>query len=313
LINIPSLYIAGFPKTGTTSIATMLSASGFFSTPLRKEPHYFSPEFPHLRGLATLNDYQNNYSSSVAGMMDYDASTWYLYSDSAIEKIVRENPDAKFIIGLRDPFQFLLSYADHLERKEYASNAMQSFIAGHPRSESLNCDIEDDVGYLFDWKERLSFDVHLKRMYGHVDPKNIYMYYLEDYIENPQEVINRISELTSIPTLKNMSSIHANKGGRVRKNLISQGVMSLRKELGKSPVLEKMVRGYRIGLGGKVYRSLTRTDKKASRSSEELCELRQLTRSFCIDQIDSVYGISVQYMQPAVSRRCKLLLKSHAR
>lgn len=85
----------------------------FFSE--RKEPHYFSTDFPEFRWAETEFEYLECFSAatprhSVIG----EASPMYLYSNAAAERIARRYPDARILILLRRQERFLPSYHQQL-------------------------------------------------------------------------------------------------------------------------------------------------------------------------------------------------------
>ena len=76
----------------------------------RKEPHYFCDDFPGLLGCASLDEYLALFEEASADHVAVgEASVWYMYSKVAVKNILKFNPDAKFIIMLRNPVDLVYS------------------------------------------------------------------------------------------------------------------------------------------------------------------------------------------------------------
>jgi hypothetical protein len=149
---LPNFFIAGAPKSGTTSLYHYLGQHPeIYMSPI-KEPNYFASEVrlgqfsEHLRpraerDLAPLRAYLNGpmrekrFGSLITEWPDYlrlfrkvqghkaigEASVCYLWSESAAANIHRSIPDAKIILVLRNPVEMLFSMYLHTLR----SGAMQ--------------------------------------------------------------------------------------------------------------------------------------------------------------------------------------------
>lgn len=100
----------GAPKCGTTALASWLSEHPeiFVSNP--KEPNYFNT-LNHSRPNLTLQQYEKLfYSADVRHKAVGEASTRYLQSPSAIDKIIEHNPEALFIVCVRNPLDMIRSW-----------------------------------------------------------------------------------------------------------------------------------------------------------------------------------------------------------
>ena len=137
---LPNFFIAGAPKSGTTSLYHYLDQHPqIYMSPI-KEPHYFAPEIrmerlsERLRERAerdarALREYldgpmrEKRFGGPVTEWNDYlrlfagadgqkaigEASVCYLWSESAAANIHRQIPDARIIAVLRDPVEMAFS------------------------------------------------------------------------------------------------------------------------------------------------------------------------------------------------------------
>lgn len=109
----PNFFIIGAPKCGTTSMVMWLSKHPqIFMSPV-KEPHYFNTD--QYRVIKTESGYIALFhEASEKHRAIGEASVWYLYSEEAVPNILDYNPDAKFIVMLRNPADMAYSLHDQL-------------------------------------------------------------------------------------------------------------------------------------------------------------------------------------------------------
>jgi hypothetical protein len=115
----PNTFIIGAPKCGTTALASYLSEhrNAFFSKP--KEPLFWSKDLgiePHSLVPETLEQYEKLFEDADdrKHKVVAEGSTAYLRSPTAVMNILKYQPDAKFIVMLRDPTE--VAYAYHMEQ-----------------------------------------------------------------------------------------------------------------------------------------------------------------------------------------------------
>lgn len=100
----PNFFMLGGPKCGTTSLQEYLASntSIFMCTP--KEPCYFDSDVPFPTSIRDEDEYRNLFRRANEGHIAIgEASTNYLYSQTAIAKILQFSPDARFIVMVRNP------------------------------------------------------------------------------------------------------------------------------------------------------------------------------------------------------------------
>jgi hypothetical protein len=99
----PDFFIAGAPKCGTTALFAYLSQHDSIFMPRIKEPKFFCTDLRTNGGVYAPDEYRALFASAPAQCVTGEASTLYLYSKVAIERIMAYNPDAKIIVMLRHP------------------------------------------------------------------------------------------------------------------------------------------------------------------------------------------------------------------
>lgn len=100
---LPSFFIVGPPRTGTTWLHSVLSQCAWLSHPT-KETRFFDKYFD--RG---LNWYGAHYKNANGGRVVGEVAPTYFASASARERIARLIPPAKIICTFRDPVDRVLS------------------------------------------------------------------------------------------------------------------------------------------------------------------------------------------------------------
>ena len=107
----PNFFIAGMPRSGTTSLYTYLKQHPDIYLALYKEPHFFGTDL--TRGNPyNIEDEEVYYSLfEHAGNKTCigEGSVWYLTSKTAAAEINAFNPEAKIIAMLRKPLEMIYS------------------------------------------------------------------------------------------------------------------------------------------------------------------------------------------------------------
>ncbi len=141
---LPTFFIAGAPKAGTTSLYHYLDQHPQIYMSAVKEPNFFAAEIreenfvTQLRGrmardarelrqflsgpmlqkrfggiVTDFDDYARLFANSNGASARGEASVCYLWSSTAAEAIVRRIPDAKILVMLRDPAERAFSQYLH--------------------------------------------------------------------------------------------------------------------------------------------------------------------------------------------------------
>ena len=115
----PDFFIVGSPKTGTTSLYQMLRAHPQIYMPALKEPRFLAgdmrPVPKHASGPdesgypRTMEEYLALFEEATPQQRVGEASTFYLWSRTAAERIADLQPDARIIAILREPASLLRS------------------------------------------------------------------------------------------------------------------------------------------------------------------------------------------------------------
>jgi len=111
-LQFPDFFVVGAPRCGTTSICRYLARNPQICFSRPKEPHYFS-RLDHDPSADELKrDYlDRNFSHcEPAHRAVGEGSVSYLQLPGVIERINHLNPQARFVVLVRNPLQMLPSY-----------------------------------------------------------------------------------------------------------------------------------------------------------------------------------------------------------
>ena len=178
----PNFFIIGAPKCGTTSLAAWLSEhpSVFMSTP--KEPQYFSRDIPVPTAVRNPAAYQRLFAK--AGPQHHaigEASTSYLRSRVAVPEIVKEVPDAKFIVCLRNPIEMVASAHMQLVKggRESEYSLSRAWALQHARRQGKSLPVGEHAE-AFQYGPLCLLGEQLERVYQFVEPCRVHVLFLED-------------------------------------------------------------------------------------------------------------------------------------
>lgn len=130
----PNLFIPGFPKCGTTALASYLSQHPDIYVIESKEPgtlyHWKkitrfmipNPLNPHIGKPVSFEAYKKAFELNKHKKIKVDASQAYSFDLSFVGKLHEFNPEAKIIIMIRDPISRVIStynFTYHVHRMNF--------------------------------------------------------------------------------------------------------------------------------------------------------------------------------------------------
>jgi len=189
----PNSFIIGAPKCGTTSLATWLREHPqvFVSDP--KEPRYFNTDFG-LRATHSLEEYEEIfYNAKPDHIAILEASTTYLCSKNAVQKILEYSPTAKFIVMLRKPQDMVISW--HAELCKSTENQRDIEVAWRlqeKRAVKQNLPWGTLSEDYYQYGKICQVGTQLKRVQEYVPRDRLLVVFLEDIRRNPQVQFNGV-------------------------------------------------------------------------------------------------------------------------
>ena len=192
----PDFFLIGAPRCGTTSLSRYLAENPqvCFSRP--KEPHYFSLLAPRdsLDDLETaylarcFSHYRKGHKAVGEG------STSYLATPHALPRILRVNPNVKFLVLLRNPLEMLPSY--HLRLLFSVMEDVEDFAAAWSLQE-VRMRGERIPRHCFDphlllYREVAKFGEQIERLYHLAGRDRSLVLLFEDFVRDPGALYRQV-------------------------------------------------------------------------------------------------------------------------
>ncbi len=186
---MPDFYIIGAPKCGTSSLFQYLGDHPSIYMPSNKEPHFYATDMYTrdtglTRRVADRAVYEQLFAPAAPDQITGEGSTWYLFSEDAVPAILRDKPDARFIIMLRNPIDMALSLHNHHVRKLYDDvddfSAAWSLNAARARGENLPQYCPEPK--MLDYRAACRFAPMLERLFGLVPRERVHVIIFEEFV-----------------------------------------------------------------------------------------------------------------------------------
>lgn len=197
----PNLFLVGAPKCGTTSIFNALARHREVYASPEKEPHFFSKDIYRKKRIS-CSEYAQLFEAVNPSVHKWamEGSTRYLYSQTAIPEILTKNPDARFVVLVRDPVEMLHSLHNHLyflgveKEKDFEKAWEKTLKIDRDLMIEQGCTDPDSL----DYKTIAKFGMQVKRMKKHVPYGNYIIFTYEELEFSPHEVIDRLCDFLQL-------------------------------------------------------------------------------------------------------------------
>lgn len=230
----PNFFIVGAPKCGTSAMAQYLAEhpSVYFSVP--KEPAYWcQDQFPravHEPKFDSLEDYLDLFSEadSVKHSIIAEGSTRYLYSRTAAKRILEFNPEAKFLVMLRNPVEMIHAYHMQLRYSllEDIEDFRQAWRAQDRRREGMLIPNNCRAPELLQYGEVGRFSAQVARLYDLMPKSKIKIILLDDLVADVKGIYCDVLRFLNLPYDGRTDFPVVNPAHAHRYNLLAQLVLS---------------------------------------------------------------------------------------
>lgn len=199
---LPDFFIAGGPRSGTTTLSRCLAKHPevCFSRP--KELHYFSRLTHDPSGNEIESDYLGRYFRHYRGdeRAVGEGSVSYLYSADALRRITSLAPQAKFIALVRNPLHMLPSY--HLRMLFVTVEEVEDFRTAwflqeaRLRGERIPRGCID--ARLLQYREVARFGNQIERLYRLAGRERALVLVFEDFKRDPRSEYLRVLDFIGV-------------------------------------------------------------------------------------------------------------------
>ncbi len=258
-IKIPNLFIVGAPKCGTTSLHYWLSQHPeiFMSKP--KEPRFFCTDqikeadnfhnkkidyFQYRQWEKYLNLFKNVGDEKIVG----ESTPRYLYSHEAPKKIYNFNQNAKIIILLREPFEFLRSYHSQILKNQENIKSFKRAMQIEAKRKNNQKKIPKSAvapSFLY-YQDLINFHRYIEN-YKNIFPNNqIKIILLDDLKNDPIDTYKNILKFLNIKNFNFIPSVEVkNKNKKIYSTFLKIFAKSSSYKKAKAPfqkIIPKKIR-----------------------------------------------------------------------
>jgi GT2 family glycosyltransferase len=196
----PNFFILGAPKTGTTSLAQWLKEHPqvWISTP--KEPDFFGADI-RRSSKVSLKQYESCFTGAKSSHIAIgEASTNYLRSRLAISEILAYSPDARFIVGLRNPVEMAISLHNQMliNAWETEQNFERAWRLQEVRREGRKIPwLCPDPSHL-QYGSLCLLGRQLEHLYAHVPKSRVFVYTVDEMRADTRSLWQRVQEFLGV-------------------------------------------------------------------------------------------------------------------
>jgi hypothetical protein len=255
---LPSFFIVGHPKCGTTALYEALRSHPEIFMPLLKEPHFLAQELRYrpewgedYGGLPrTLHQYLDLFEPAADGQLLGEASACYLWSETAATEIDSLCDRPKVVAVFREPVSLVRSLhlqfvQTHMERE---TDLRRALSLEPSRREGL-----DRPSSPRNWEEVLMaaggllyadfvrFTEQLSRFEQRFPPENLLVLIYDDFRADNEATIRRILEFLDVDPTAAWEIGAANPTVRVRSRAMNDLLRSV--TMGSGPASRTLKRG----------------------------------------------------------------------
>lgn len=250
MTNLPTFFIFGATKSGTSSLYFYLKQHPDVFMSGVKEPHFFGFE-PGTKvrevrnGELRENSYvvtdENEYRRLFEGTKGEhalgEASVMYLYLGGAAERIRAGVPDAKLVAVLRNPVERAYSAYLHLIREE--DEPCESFMAALDAEPAR---IETGWAPLYHYQNMGFYARQLRRFYAQFPPEQFKIFLYEDLEHEPERVIREIYGFIGVdPSFRPDISVRHNISGVPQNALMHEAYRFLKRSGAVKNVIKRFL------------------------------------------------------------------------
>ncbi|VEP16606.1 Sulfotransferase [Hyella patelloides LEGE 07179] len=229
---MPNFLILGAAKTGTTSIYRYMKQHPEIYMSPAKEPRFFVFENETLdfngvgdeieTAKTSLQEYQQLFAGVEAEKAIGEATTMYLWSAKAPQRIKHYIPDVRMIAILRNPVD--RAYSNYLHLKQAKREPLDSFSAAIQQESQR---IKNHWWPFWYYKDQGFYYRQLQRYYSLFDSNQLKIYLYEDLKTEPLKLLQDIFSFLEVDDrfMPNISEV-VRKSHSVPKNQALQSLVS---------------------------------------------------------------------------------------
>lgn len=220
-------FILGASKSGKSALWTYLRTHPRIFMPPRMDlnfyaddlagNHTYPPKSPRNR-----QAFCEMYSGAADGQLLGNASGAYLPSERAVPNILRDNPDARFIVMLRNPIDMAQAmHSDLLGRQVEDERSFQNaWQLQDARAAGERIPVQCNEPKLLLYRERCSFAAQMERLLQRVPRERLLVHVFEEFFADPRAAYQRTLDFLGLPDDGRIQFPRVNEHGVPRSGLL---------------------------------------------------------------------------------------------
>lgn len=196
-----NLFLVGAPKCGTTAMASYLSSHREVFSPKIKEPQFFADDFP-TRIIYSRTRYDDLYrDANHRHKWRLDASTIYIYSETAVKNIVQFNEEATFVVMIRDPMTMTPSWYNQMRLRffEDAPNFEAAWSSMEHRRNGIGIPARCSYPRFLMYDEIALYGQQIANMFEFVPRDRVHVIVYDDLRDDPMRVYYTLLRFLGLP------------------------------------------------------------------------------------------------------------------
>ena len=239
---LPDFLIVGHPKCGTTALYHTLRGHSRIYMPQMKEPWFFVPELHSpFRSAAdgrpdTIEQYMALFAEAAPGQRVGEASSSYLMSLHAAERIAQAIPAARIVAIVREPASFLRSlHLQFVQTQVERETDLRTALELEPRRALGECIPERSARpQVLLYSEHVRYVEQLRR-YREVFPaEQLLVLIYEDFRRDNRATVRQVLGFLELDAEEAPEPVRANPSVRVRSPRLQELLQAV--SLGRGPV-----------------------------------------------------------------------------
>ena len=211
----PNLFIVGFPKCGTTTLAKRLSIHTSIFLSDRKELQYFDSKYFSLKMngpgdekpiVDNLDDYLEKYQGRSEPYL-IDATPSYILEDQVAKDIYKFNRDARIIIMIRNPVERAFSNYAHLVRDQREEYSFKDALEAEEERRNKNW------SSFWGYKDSSFYYNRIKNYFDIFGPNRVIVLTSEELKHDQKKTIDVIIDWLGLEKQNIYSNVSYNKSG----------------------------------------------------------------------------------------------------
>jgi hypothetical protein len=229
----PDFFILGAPRCGTTFLYGALRIQPAVFMPKRKEPKFFAGDLdtgsPSEGGMRIRDEarYRELFEPALPDQLIGEASSNYLVSAVAVPRILDVQPDARFVVSLRDPVHQIASHhallrADGVEQLDLESALrVEEERAAWPAPTRVPA-----LGGAPRYRPMARYGEQLQRLFSVASRAQIVVVTLDEIEAQPLATVTRVARFLGIPDPTTLGEPDRNASRAPRSRRLLEAVWS---------------------------------------------------------------------------------------